>query len=75
MSSRIAEDKSPRFRTITAVLAIVGLFVGIYLPFARLVNVVYVINGYVGILLLVMMVYKSLKDRFVRSVATQDCQI
>ncbi len=75
VSSRIAEDKSPRFRTITAVLAIVGLFVGIYLPFARLVNVVYVINGYVGILLLVMMVYKSLKDRFVRSGSTQDCQV
>lgn len=67
VSSRIAEDKSPRFRGITAVLAVIGLLVGIYLPFARLVNVVYVINGYVGILLLVMMFFKTFKDRVVKA--------
>ncbi|MCF4150975.1 hypothetical protein L2W58_04100 [Dethiosulfovibrio sp. F2B] len=67
VSSRIAEDKSPRFRTATIILAVAGLVVGIYLPFARLVNIVYVINGYVGILLLGIMVLKSFRQRVAKA--------
>jgi uncharacterized membrane protein YkvI len=64
VSSRFTEDKSPRFRTLTVVLAVIGLFVGIYLPFAKLVNIIYVINGYVGIILLFIMFFKSIRTRF-----------
>ena len=33
--------------------------VGLVLPFSQMVNIVYVINGYVGILLLVLMLVKT----------------
>lgn len=36
-------------------LAAVGTLIGLVLPFSQMVNIVYVINGYVGIILLVMM--------------------
>ena len=36
-----------------------GTVVGLLIPFSQMVNVVYVINGYVGILLLVLMLAKT----------------
>ena len=36
---------------------------GLVLPFSQMVNIVYVINGYVGILLLVMMIVTPLVRR------------
>jgi len=63
VSARFTEDKSPKFRTLTVGLALVGLVVGIWLPFDKLVNVVYVINGYVGIGLLLLMFVKSARNK------------
>ena len=63
VSARFTEDKSKNFRKLTIVLALIGLVVGIYLPFDKLVNIVYVINGYVGIILLILMVIKSVRVR------------
>lgn len=63
VSSRFTEDKSPKFRVFTVILAVIGLFVGICLPFAKLVNVIYVINGYVGIILLFIMLIRSIRER------------
>ena len=37
------------------------IFVGIQVPFDRLVNIIYVINGYVGIILIGFMVVKTLR--------------
>lgn len=62
VSSRIADEKSSKFKIITIVLAIIGTVIGLKVPFDRLVNVIYVINGYVGIVLLVLMVIKSVKN-------------
>ena len=59
VSSVFANDKSLKFKLLTVILSIIGLFVGICIPFSKLVNVVYVINGYVGIVLLVMMIIKA----------------
>lgn len=61
VSARFTEDKSPKFRKLTIGLASIGLIVGIWLPFDKLVNVVYVINGYVGIGLLLLMLIKSVR--------------
>lgn len=63
VSARFTEDRSPKFRTLTVILALIGLVVGIWLPFDKLVNVVYVINGYVGIGLLLIMFAKSIRER------------
>lgn len=62
-SSRIADEKSSKFKIVTIVLAVIGVFIGLKVPFDRLVNIIYVINGYVGILLLVLMVIKSIRNK------------
>lgn len=64
VSARFTEDKSPKFRTLTVILAIIGMIIGMWLPFDKLVNIVYVINGYVGIVLLILMIIKSIRVRF-----------
>ncbi|WP_404988956.1 YkvI family membrane protein [Clostridium culturomicium] len=60
VSSRFTKDGSKNFRILTVVLALVGAFIGLALPFAKLVNIVYVINGYVGAVLLFIMFGRSL---------------
>lgn len=62
-SSRIVDEKSSKFKIVTIVLAVIGIFIGLKVPFDRLVNIIYVINGYVGILLLVLMVIKSIRNK------------
>ena len=60
-SSRvISDDTSSKFKIATAVLAAVGCFIGLKVPFDKLVNIVYVLNGYVGFLLFFIMVIKSI---------------
>jgi uncharacterized membrane protein YkvI len=59
VSSRFVADKTPRFKYLTIGLAAVGTVIGLVLPFSQMVNIVYVINGYVGILLLVLMLAKT----------------
>lgn len=66
VSSRFAEDKNRRFKLLTVILAVIGFIVALELPFAQFVNVVYGVNGYVGILLLVLMVFKSIKSRITK---------
>ncbi|MFK3836906.1 hypothetical protein [Microbacterium sp. NPDC087868] len=59
VSSRFAADKTPKFKYLTITLALLGTVIGLVLPFSQMVNIVYVINGYVGILLLVLMLVKT----------------
>ncbi|WP_431710353.1 YkvI family membrane protein [Glutamicibacter uratoxydans] len=59
VSSRFFPDKTPRFKYLTIALAILGTIIGLLIPFSQMVNLVYVINGYVGILLLVLMLVKT----------------
>ncbi|MDY0235446.1 MAG: hypothetical protein RBR71_05430 [Gudongella sp.] len=59
--ARFAEEKTNRFKILTVVLAAVGVFVGLLVPFNKLVNIIYVINGYVGIILLAFMIVKTIR--------------
>lgn len=59
VSSRFFADEKPGFKYLTLALAAVGTLVGLVLPFSQMVNIVYVINGYVGIVLLVLMLAKT----------------
>lgn len=59
VSSRFYADMTPGFKYLTVILAIAGTIIGLMLPFSQMVNLVYVINGYVGILLLVLMLAKT----------------
>lgn len=63
VSARFAEEKTTKFRTLTIVLAVIGIIVGLLVPFDRLVNIIYVINGYIGIILLIFMIAKSIKNK------------
>lgn len=59
VSSRFAADKTHKFRVLTIALAFIGTFIGLVIPFNKLVNIVYVLNGYVGFLLIFLMLYKN----------------
>lgn len=60
--ARFAEEGTSRFRILTVVLGVVGLIVGLFLPFRVLVNIIYVLNGYVGAVLIIFMIWKNIKD-------------
>lgn len=61
-ASRFFKEGTAQFKIGTIVLGLAGLFVGLFLPFRVLVNVLYVINGYAGALLILFMLYKNFKD-------------
>lgn len=60
-ATRFSKEKTNKFYILTILLAILGYFISMRVPFDRLLNVVYVINGYVGIILLGFMIYKDIK--------------
>lgn len=60
--ARFAKEGTSRFKILTIVLGFVGLVVGLFLPFRVLVNVIYVLNGYVGAVLILFMLWKNIKD-------------
>jgi uncharacterized membrane protein YkvI len=61
--SRFAEEKSKRFYILTMILAALGYLVAMKIPFNRLLNIVYVINGYAGIVLLGFIIVKNVRLR------------
>lgn len=61
-SSRFAKEGTPAFKMLTVILAMVGLLVGLFLDFRVLVNIIYVLNGYVGAVLILFMLWKNFKD-------------
>lgn len=61
--ARFAKEKTSKFKLITILIGIVGTFMGLILKFDVLVNYVYVINGYVGLILLFIMIAKSIKNK------------
>lgn len=70
VSSRFTKEKTHNFRILTVILAVIGVYVGLEVPFNKLVNIVYVINGYVGILLLAAMIIKSFRKRWTSNKAS-----
>ena len=65
-ASRFAKEGTSQFKILTVVLAVVGLVVGLFLPFKVLVNYIYVLNGYVGAVLIIFMIWKNIKDTFLK---------
>ena len=62
-ASRFTVEKSSGFYVLTVVLAVIGYFIALNVPFNRLLNIVYVINGYAGIVLLGFILYKNTRLR------------
>lgn len=64
--ARFAREGTKRFKVLTVVLGVIGLLVGLFLPFRVLVNVIYVLNGYVGAVLILFMLWKNIRDTIIK---------
>ncbi|QJT07553.1 hypothetical protein [Oceanidesulfovibrio marinus] len=62
--ARFTEQGSKEYKGLTVILAIAGCFVALKIPFNTLVNYIYVLNGYVGALLIIFMAIKMVRLRF-----------
>lgn len=65
-AQRMAPEKTPRYRIITIVLSVIGLIIAFFIPFNRLMNICYVINGYGGFILVIFMIVKDVKTYVIR---------
>lgn len=61
------DEKSNRYRILLLVLGVIGIVVGMNVQFDKLINVVYVINGYVGFALFFLMVYTDIRVRVLKN--------
>lgn len=64
--ARFAKEGTPRFRALAVVLGMSGLVIGLFVPYRTLVNVVYVLNGYIGAVLILFMLWRNVKDALAR---------
>lgn len=62
VSARFSAEKTRKSYLLTAGLAASGCAVSLLLPFQRIVNIIYGINGYVGILLILFMIVKTVRN-------------
>lgn len=62
-SSRVFGDDNTKFKIIAVVLAALGVVIAVLIPFSTLINYIYVINGYIGALMLIFMIYKLIQIR------------
>lgn len=60
--ARFAKEGTARFRLLACGLGALGLVIGLFFPYRMLVNVIYVLNGYIGAVLLLFMVARSIRD-------------
>lgn len=60
--SRFAEEGTARFRLLAIGLGAIGLLIGLFVPYRTLVNVIYGLNGYIGAVLLVFMIVRTVRD-------------
>lgn len=60
--ARFAKEGTARFRILAIALGAAGLIIGLFFPYRMLVNVIYVLNGYIGALLLIFMVVRNVRD-------------
>lgn len=59
--ARFAKEKTLKFRLLTVLFGIVGSIMGLILKFDVLVNIIYVLNGYIGLILLLIMIIRSIQ--------------
>lgn len=67
VSSRFFPDGTKKYKYLTIFLAGLGTVIGLWVPFDQMVNIVYVLNGYVGAVLLAIMIvvtiWRAMKRR------------
>lgn len=60
--ARFTKEGTPKFRILVVALGVAGLIIGLFFPYRMLVNVIYVLNGYIGAVLLIFMVVRNIRD-------------
>lgn len=61
--ARFFKEKTNAYRIACLVFSLVGLFIGTLFDFDVLVNYIYVINGYLGVIFILAAVYYTSKDK------------
>lgn len=61
VSSRFVDEKTPKFTAVTITLGVLGVIIAMFVNFDVLVNYVYVISGYVGFVLILIMLWRDIK--------------
>jgi len=59
-SVRFTKEKTAKFKILTLILAAIGFVVALYVPFNVLMHYVYVINGYLGFIVLGIMIIRMI---------------
>lgn len=57
-ATRFVNEKTAKGKVLIVALALFGAFVALLLPFNQLLNIIYVVNGYVGILFIILVAIK-----------------
>ena len=63
VTGRFFKEGTKKYKLFTLIAGIVGAIIGLTLKFDSLVNVVYVVNGYIGMVLLAWMIFRSASGR------------
>ncbi len=64
---RLAKDGTRKYKILALVLMAIGTFIGLAVPFSALMNYVYVINGYVGGILILFIIIKRTRIRIAKN--------
>ncbi|MDO4594523.1 MAG: hypothetical protein Q4B52_04010 [Tissierellia bacterium] len=59
--SRFFKEGDIQFKVVTIILGIIGLYIGIALDFNILVNYVYGLSGFIGVIMFFFVIYKNIK--------------
>ena len=57
--ARFTKEKTKPFVLLTISLVVLGLFIAMLVPFSKLINVIFVISGYVGIIFVLFILFKE----------------
>ena len=63
VSSRISDERSYVFIITTIILTIVATLIGLNVPFDLLLNLVYGINGYIGLIFILLVMLKEILEK------------
>jgi len=70
-ASRVAKEGTSRYKIFIVIGAALGFFIATLLPFNRLINIIYVINGYVGFIFFAFVVVKNIRNKLAKSKGQQ----
>ena len=59
---KLAEEGTKKYKRLTVIGGILGFLIG-FLPYKSVLNVLYGVNGYLGFLLIIFMIWHDVRER------------